>query len=110
MIVRPGSELVFVAIERPREAGARFRDDESERWIGNHVDPGLGRAQSAFENSDVLAAIFSEPAKSIEKLEALERRGYLLIFCGARGPRWRENGRFANAAISKSVRRECRGG
>src|SRR6202795_53798 len=46
VIVGPGSKLVLVAVNRPCEARATLRNNKPKRWIRDHVNPGLGRAQT----------------------------------------------------------------
>src|SRR5271156_6032080 len=74
MVVGPRRELIFVAIERPGKAGPGFRDHESEGWIGDDIDPGLGRAQALVERDDVFAAAIRKAAQTVADLQSLLRQ------------------------------------
>src|ERR1700735_1634497 len=84
VIVRPGSQLVFVAIVRQREPCTRHRNQEAKRGIGNHVGPGLGCSQTFIQQRHIFAAIFSKTTKAVEKLESGLRQWNVLTFAGAR--------------------------
>ena len=61
-VVRPGRELVHLAVARPGVAGTRFRNLEAEAGIGDHVDPGARRAMVHVHLEAELAAVGIEAA------------------------------------------------
>ena len=92
-----GVSLIFVAIQRPGEARARFRDQESEIRIGDDVDPRFGRAQPFAKNNHVFAAIFREAAKPLKNCK----------FRSGRGKSWRLGARGGRSSAGASVSAVC---
>src|ERR1700675_31969 len=91
VIVGPGSKLVLVAVNRPCEARARLRNNKPKRWIRDHVNPGLGRAQTFVENDRIFPALLGEPAKTVEVLKCRVWQRYVLALPCANGfRRWRD--------------------
>ena len=70
-IVRPGRQLVLATVLRPCVAAAFGRDLESERRIGNDVDPRRRRHLPRTLQDDVFLAVGAEPAESVEELQGL---------------------------------------
>ena len=73
-VIRPRSELILAAVERPGVTRARLRDLKAKGRIRDHVDPGRRRPLSLAENRHVLTAIRSEAAEAVEELEVGPRR------------------------------------
>ena len=72
-IVGPRRQLIFMAVERPGMTRARFRNEEAERSIRNHVDPGRRSPQTFTENGHILVALIGEATQAVEKFESLLR-------------------------------------
>ena len=50
VIVRPGSKLVFVAIDGPTETGTGLGNQKTKRRVGDHIDPRLRSSQALVEH------------------------------------------------------------
>ena len=72
-IVRPGSELVLAAIDRPCVTAALRGNLEAKRRIGDDIHPRRGRHLIPVEDGDVLPSILIESANPVEKLERRRR-------------------------------------
>src|SRR5690348_5827256 len=81
-IVRPGRQLIFVAVQRPSKPGAGLRHEKPEPGIRNYVDPGSRRAQTFTENGDILAPIVRETTQAIEQFELTFRQRHIPAFAG----------------------------
>ena len=68
-IIRPRSDLMFAAVERPGEAAAVGRNLKSKVRIGDHIDPGRGRRLSRTQNSHVFTAFRTESAQAVEEFQ-----------------------------------------
>src|SRR5205814_1722590 len=75
-IVRPRSELVLAAIDRPGAAAAVSGDLEAERGIGDDIHPRCGRHLLPIEDGDVLPSVAIKSADAVKELE-LRPRGEL---------------------------------
>ena len=78
-----------MAVERPGEAGARFRHEEAKRWIRDDVDPRPGRAQAFLKDGHIFAAILREAAQAVKEFEVRHRRRNIQTFALAQRSRRR---------------------
>ena len=74
-IVRPGRELVLLAVHRPGKAAPLGRDLKAKTGIGDDIDPGRRRGLAAIEDCQVFAAIVDKAAEAVEKFHLGIRRG-----------------------------------
>ena len=68
-IVRPGIDLVLLAVAGPVEARAFCRHLKAEMAVGNDIDPGRGSLFPARQADDIFPAILAETAQAVEKLQ-----------------------------------------
>ena len=73
-VVPPGCQLVLPAIRRPCVAATLGRDLETERGIGDHIDPWRWRALPCVEDCHVFSPIGRETTETVEELQ--------IGFCG----------------------------
>ena len=73
-IVRPGREVVLLAVHRPGGAAALGRDLEAEAGVADHVEPGRRRGLAVIEDGDVFTAALGKAAQAVEELERRQRR------------------------------------
>ena len=69
-----GLELIFPAVHGPGVSRTAVRRLETERRIGDDVDPRGGRPLPGTENHRVLAAFFRETAESVEEVKPRDYR------------------------------------
>src|SRR6185369_1977816 len=70
-IVRPGRELVLPAVLGPGVAAALRRHLETERRVGDHIDPGGRRGGALLQYDDVFAPVLGEAAQAVEEFQVL---------------------------------------
>ena len=68
-IVRPGRDLVLLAVERPGETGPFRGCLKAEFLVGDHIDPWCGRGLAGADKHDIFAAIGGEPAIPVIVIE-----------------------------------------
>ena len=76
-IVAPRSEPEFMGVLKPGVSAAAFRNDRSERWIGQHIDPRSRSHLAGLESDDILVPVASKTAETIlkDQLARGRRRG-----------------------------------
>src|ERR1700733_4486712 len=72
-IIRPRSDLMFTAVERPGKAAAVGRDLKSKARIGDHIDPRRRCRLSRAQNSHVFTASCTESSQAVEEFKIVRR-------------------------------------
>ena len=98
-IVRPGRELILLAVDRPAVATALGGDLEAEGWIGDHIDPGRGRGLAPAEDRHIFPPVGAEAAQPVEMRQLRAARCRLRHAVGGRaaGGRHRIGGHLPQA-------------
>ncbi|MNF86938.1 hypothetical protein D3C84_693890 [compost metagenome] len=68
-IVVPGGQAELVGVQVPGVGAATFRDDRTEQWICQHIDPGGRSADAGLQLEHVLAAVAAEAAIGVGQAE-----------------------------------------
>src|SRR6185437_4461935 len=76
-VIGPWADLVLLAVDAPRVATALDRHLETERGVGDDVDPWCRCPLSLAEDGHIFRAVSSETAQAVEKLELRHRHNGL---------------------------------